>query len=180
MTAETYPCRSVLTKAFLRILLLHALFVSAVAVAQPHNTQVHDVRLPERIVDRNPVGESRLPFQPDGRRSLYVWLELIGTKQTLAYLERHDSLSVRAVWRVGLRNTERMEIGIDTTRWHEEAAKIRDQVRRDGFFKWRTFFKKINFEANEYLVFVVDANGNRIRDQQTNKAFELEVAIRRP
>ena len=165
-----------------RVLLLTpclALLLMSYAATAQHNTQVHNYRLPEKIVDLNPIGENSLPFPADGRRSLYVWLELVGTKQTLAYLEKHESLSLRAIWRVGLRNTERMEIGITPIRWNEEAAKIRDQVRREGSFRWRTFCKKSYFEADEYQLFVVDANGKRIRDLQTNKAFEMQLNIRR-
>jgi hypothetical protein len=162
-----------------RIFLVCCALAFPCTASSQHNIQVSAVKFAKKIVDREPVGEISLPFDWDGRSPLHVWFELIGTKQTLAYLERHGSLPLRAVWRIGIRNAERIDIGMTAERWAEDEPVIRDAVRREGLFKWRTSLNKTRFEADDYVLHVVDDSGNRIRDQQTNKAFEVEISIRR-
>lgn len=132
----------------------------------------------ERVLENgNPVNPFSGPFKRVGKQELNCWFEFIGTNETVKYLDKHQSLPIRVIWRVGIRNVEKIDIGITPAEWRRARAGAVSEIATKGIFTWRTFCSKTNFEAARYAIQLVTTGGDRMKSQETMNAFEAEIEI---
>lgn len=130
------------------------------------------------VSDSNdPVDVFSGSFKKENDQQLWCWFEFIGTAETIKYLDRNQSLVIRAIWRVGIRNVEKIEISITPDQWRRHRKGALSEVESKGTFTWRTYCAKGNFESNRYGLQLVTAGGDRILAQATLRAFEATIEI---
>jgi hypothetical protein len=129
------------------------------------------------IQDNSPVNSFSGPFKIAGNQELNCWFEFMGGKETIKYLDARRSLTIRAIWRVGIRNVDKIDIGITAAEWRRAREGAVSEVAAKGFFTWRTFCSKSNFESDRYAIHLVTTGGDRLKDRETMNAFEADIEI---
>ena len=111
--------------------------------------------------------------------SVFLWMEIRAGERALTMLEAKKQMSIYHAWASGKGVTDIIDIGIKEKNWTEQAAAIRNQFKKQGFFTWRTYSAKRNFKEGRWYVSVLDANKRPVRKVDSGvEAFRPEIVIR--
>ena len=100
-------------------------------------------------------------------------------ERALTMLEPKGQMPIYHAWASQKWITDVIDIGIKEKDWTEYAVAIRNQVRRQGFFTWRTQSFKRNFREGRWYVSVLDANKRPVRKSGSGtEAFRPEIMIK--
>jgi hypothetical protein len=130
------------------------------------------------IKDREPIDAvtERAPLPPQSE--LFFWIEFQGGKATLQALEDKNQLLVKHQWRKGILVTDTIEVGITIDKWHEYRDAIRMQVKEKGFFTFRTYSYKKNWEyGSTYTVITLDSNDNAVCEVGSRVDFRPKILV---
>ena len=161
----------------MKYLILSAFLLAASPVAAGVPFIVNRFATCHGIENNTPMNSFSGPFKRAGNQELNCWFEFIGTRETIEYLDKRRSLTIRAIWRVGIRNVEKVDIGITASEWRRARDGAVSEVAAKGFFTWRTFCSKSNFESDRYAIHLVTTGGDRLKQQGTMSAFEADIEI---
>ncbi len=110
---------------------------------------------------------------------LFLWVEIKAGERALTMLEAKGQMSIYHAWASEKGVTDIIDIGIKDKNWAEQANAIRNQIKKQGFFTWRTYSAKHNFKEGRWYVSVLDANKKPVRKTGSGtEAFRPETVIR--
>lgn len=110
---------------------------------------------------------------------VFLWMEMKAGERALTMLEAKGQMPIYHAWASEKWITDVIDIGIKEKDWTEHAVGIRNQVRRQGFFTWRTHSFKRNFKEGRWYVSVLDANKKPVRKVDSGtEAFRPEIVIK--
>ncbi len=94
---------------------------------------------------------------------LFLWMEIKAGERALTLLEAKGQMSIYHAWASEKGVTDIIDIGIKGKTWKEKADAIRNQLKRQGFFTWRTYSAKRNVKEGRWYVSILDANRKPVR-----------------
>ena len=110
---------------------------------------------------------------------VFLWMEMKAGERALTMLEAKGQMPIYHAWASEKWVTDVIDIGIKEKDWTEQANAIRNQVRRQGFFTWRTHSFKRNFKEGRWYVSVLDANKRPVRKSGSGtEPFRPEIVIK--
>jgi hypothetical protein len=110
---------------------------------------------------------------------VFLWMEVKAGERALTMLQAKGQMPIYHAWASEQWITDVIDIGIKEKDWTEYAAAIRNQVRSQGFFTWRTHSFKRNFKEGRWYVSVLDANKKPVRKSGSGtEAFRPEIVIK--
>jgi hypothetical protein len=110
---------------------------------------------------------------------VFLWMEIKAGERALTMLEAKGQIPIYHAWASEKWITDVIDIGIKEKDWIEYAVAIRTQIRRQGFFTWRTHSFKRNFKEGRWYVSVLDANKRPVRKSGSGtEAFRPEIVIK--
>lgn len=110
---------------------------------------------------------------------VFLWTEVKAGERALTMLEAKGQMPIYHAWASEIGVTDLIDIGITKERWLEKADAIRNEVKRRGFFTWRTQSFKRNFKEGRWYVSVLDANKRPVSKSGSGKeALRPEIVIK--
>jgi hypothetical protein len=131
------------------------------------------------IQNREPIS----PFSGDAEirkgEGVFLWMEIRARERALTMLESKGQMSIYHAWASEFGVTDVIDIGITKERWLEQVSAIRSELKKRGFFKWRTQSFKCNFKEGRWYVSILDANRKPVRKFGSGQeAFRPEIMIK--
>jgi hypothetical protein len=163
------------------------LFISVLAIffaiPSPGNAQplfeVERESFCKVIREREPEGSFTGVAEIKKGEGVFLWMEVKAGERALTMLEAKGQMPIYHAWASQKWITDVIDIGIKEKDWTEYAVAIRNQVRRQGFFTWRTQSFKRNFREGRWYVSVLDANKRPVRKSGSGtEAFRPEIMIK--
>jgi hypothetical protein len=163
------------------------LFISVLAIffviPSPGNVQplfeVERESFCKVIREREPVDPFTGMVEIRKGEGLFLWMEMKAAERALTMLEAKGQMPIYHAWASEKWITDVIDIGIKERDWTEYAVAIRNQIRRQGFFTWRTHSFKRNFKEGRWYVSVLDANKRPVRKSGSgSEAFRPEIVIK--
>jgi hypothetical protein len=131
------------------------------------------------IREREPVDSFAGSAEIKRGEGVFLWMEMKAGERALTMLEAKGQMSIYHAWASEKWITDVIDIGIKEKDWAEHAVAIRNQVKRQGFFTWRTQSFKRNFKEGRWYVSVLDANKKPVRKSGSGtEAFRPEIVIK--
>jgi hypothetical protein len=161
------------------VLILLVLFI---AIPQPHAQPLFEVE--RESFCRSVQGHEPLdPFsgmadikKGDG---IFLWIEIKAGERALTMLEAKGQMPIYHAWASEIGVEDMIDVGITKEKWSEQANAIRNELRRHGYFTWRTQSFKRNFKEGRWYVSILDANKRPVPKSGSGKeAFRPEIVIR--
>lgn len=110
---------------------------------------------------------------------LFLWMEIKVGERALTMLEAKREMPVYHAWASEIGVIDLINIGIMKEKWLEQADAIRNEVKRRGFFTWRTQSYKRNLKEGRWYVSVLDANKKPVKKSGSGtEAFRPEIVIK--
>jgi hypothetical protein len=131
------------------------------------------------ILEREPVDPFTGVAEIKKGEGVFLWMEIKAGERALTMLEAKGQMPIYHAWASERWVTDVIDIGIKERDWIEQADAIRNQVRRQGCFTWRTQSSKRNFREGRWYVSVLDANKKPVRKSGSGtEAFRPEIVIK--
>jgi hypothetical protein len=131
------------------------------------------------IQDREPNSPFSGVAEIKKGEGVFLWMEIRAGERALTMLESKGQMSIYHAWASEVGVTDVIDIGITKERWLEQAGAIKGEVKKQGFFTWRTQSFKRNFKEGRWYVSILDANRRPVRKSGSGQeAFRPEIAIR--
>jgi hypothetical protein len=132
-----------------------------------------------RVQDFEPV----IPFSGVAEmkkgEGLFLWMEIKAGERALTMLEAKGEMPVYHAWASEIGVIDLINIGIMKEKWLEQTNAIRNEVKRRGFFTWRTQSYKRNLKEGRWYVSVLDANKKPVKKSGSGtEAFRPEIVIK--
>lgn len=89
---------------------------------------------------------------------IFFWMEVKAGERALTMLEAKGELPIYHAWASDTGVTDIINIGIGKGLWEEKKGLIGDELRRRGFFTWRTQSFKRNLKEGRWYISILDAN----------------------
>lgn len=110
---------------------------------------------------------------------IYFWVEIRAGIRALSMLDTKGILPIYHAWASKIGISDIINVGIKNDVWIREREKIKDEVKKRGYFTWRTQSFKRNFWEGVYYVSVLDANKRPVKKSDSgHMAFRPEIIIR--
>jgi len=165
--------------------LLLAIFISVV----PFFINAHGIAQPLFEVERESFCKGVREWEPvdpltgtaemGKGEGLFLWMEIKAGERALTMLEAKGQMPIYHAWASEKGITDIIDIGINEKNWMEKADAIRNQLKRQGFFTWRTYSAKRNFRGGRWYVSILDANRKPVRKVGSGtEASRPEIVIR--
>ncbi|MDI7259234.1 MAG: DUF2914 domain-containing protein [Thermodesulfobacteriota bacterium] len=167
-------------KVFIHASLIFITFLSFVAdsPAQPL-FEVEREAFCREVRDHEPVDSLSGFAKIRKGGGLFLWMEIKAGERALTMLEAKGEMPVYHAWASGVGITDMINIGITKERWLEQADAIRSEVKKRGFFTWRTQSFKRNFREGDWYVSVLDANKRTVKKTGSGaEAFRPEIVVK--
>jgi len=162
-----------------------AILVSMVSFAVPFAGVAQPLFEVEResfcrlIREREPVDSLARIAQIKRGEGVFLWMEVKAGERALTMLEAKGQMPVYHAWASEKWITDVIDVGMKEEDWTEHAVAIRNQVKRQGFFTWRTHSLKRNLGEGHWYVSVLDANKKPVRKSGSGtEAFRPEIVIK--
>ncbi len=94
---------------------------------------------------------------------VFLWMEIKAGERALTMLEAKGQMPIYHAWASEKGVTDIIDIGIKEKNWRQKADAIRNQLKRQGFFTWRTYSAKRTFREGRWYVSILDANRKPVR-----------------
>jgi hypothetical protein len=131
------------------------------------------------IREREPVDSFTGIAEIRKGEGVFLWMEIKAGERALTMLEAKGQMPLYHAWASQKWITDVIDIGIKKKDWTEQAEAIRKQVKKQGFFTWRTQSFKRNFKEGRWYVSVLDANKKPVRKSGFGtEAFRPEIVIK--
>jgi len=110
---------------------------------------------------------------------IFLWIEIKAGERALTMLEAKGQMPIYHAWASEIGVTDMIDVGITKENWSEQASAIRNELRRHGYFTWRTQSFKRNFKEGRWYVSILDANKRPVPKSGSGKeAFRPEIMIK--
>jgi len=110
---------------------------------------------------------------------VFLWMEIKAGERALTMLEAKGQMPIYHAWASEIGVTDLIDVGITKERWIEQGNAIRNEVKRQGFFTWRTQSYKRNLKEGRWYVSILDSNKRPVRKSGSGQeAFRPEIVIK--
>ena len=110
---------------------------------------------------------------------VFLWMEIKAGERALTMLEAKGQMPIYHAWASEIGVTDLIGVGITKERWIEQGNAIRNEVKRQGFFTWRTQSYKRNLKEGRWYVSILDSNKRPVRKSGSGQeAFRPEIVIK--
>jgi hypothetical protein len=111
--------------------------------------------------DKRPPGDPISDSYPREKiKRLYARFTILGSADTIAYLEKHGYLKIIVEWRVDGRVLDSPDVGISQEKWESSEEQLKKQSSEDGYFAFRTCSYRTYIPKGSYGVTIRDGEGN--------------------
>jgi hypothetical protein len=93
-------------------------------------------------------------------KRIYARFTIVGSAETIAYLQAHGYLKVTVEWRIDGKVLDSVEVGITQEKWEIAEDDLVKQVAEDGIFRYRTTTYRTYIPIGRYELTIRDADGN--------------------
>jgi hypothetical protein len=161
------------------VLILIAFFItSSYGNAQPL-FEVERESFCKAIREREPVDPFMGIAEIKKGEGVFLWMEIKVGERALTMLEAKGQMPIYHAWASEKGVADIIDIGITKERWVELASAIKNQLKNQGFFTWRTQSFKRNFKEGRWYVSILDANKRPVRKSGSGQeAFRPDIVIR--
>jgi hypothetical protein len=131
------------------------------------------------VQDREPMNHFSNVAEIRKGEEVFLWMEIKAGERALTMLEAKGQMSIYHAWASEKGVIDIIDIGITKQRWIELSGAMKNQIRKQGFFTWRTYSAKRNFKEGRWYVSVLDANKKPVRKVGSGtEAFRPEIVIK--
>jgi hypothetical protein len=160
------------------LVLIAFFIIETPAIAQPL-FEVERESFCRSIQDRVPNSPFSGVAEIKKGEGVFLWMEIRAGERALTMLESKGHMAIYHAWASEVGVTDVIDIGITKERWLEQAGAIKGEVKKQGFFTWRTQSSKRNFKEGRWYVSILDANRRPVRKIGSGtEAFRPEIVIK--
>ena len=110
---------------------------------------------------------------------LFLWMEIKAGERALIMLEAKGEMPLYHAWASEIGVIDLINIGMTKEKWLEQADAIRSEVKKRGFFTWRTQSFKRNFREGDWYVSVLGANKRTVKKTGSGtEVFRPEIVVK--
>jgi hypothetical protein len=133
----------------------------------------------KNIQDREPISPFSGVAEIRKGEGVFLWMEIRAGERALTMLEAKGQMSIYHAWASEVGVTDVIDIGVTKERWLEQAGAIKGEVKKQGFFTWRTQSFKRNLKEGRWYVSILDANKRPVcKYGSGTEAFRPEIVIK--
>lgn len=110
---------------------------------------------------------------------VFLWMDIKVDRRGLRMLEAKGEMTIYHGWAFRGQIVELIRIGITRADWQKKQEALRSEVRRKGFFRWRTKSSRKGLKEGLWSVSILDANRHAVREESAGSdAYRPQIEIK--
>jgi hypothetical protein len=110
-----------------------------------------------------PAGDGIISRSKLTRGRLYFSLTVVGSRETLSYLEKKLHLELSgSIWCDGQR-LDTVQFGMSPREWDRDRPALETQLDNEGLFRWRTYMYTRQIHCSTIEIILRDGTGQGVR-----------------
>lgn len=110
---------------------------------------------------------------------VFLWMEIKVDRRALRMLAAKGEMPIYHGWAFRGRITELIKIGITKENWQEKQEALKSEVRKKGFFLWRTGSSRKGLKEGLWSVSILDANRHAVREESSGlDAYRPQIEVK--